>query len=219
MCLLLLSKSKIVCPAFPQNIHQWALFIPPGSCLFHLFIYLSAFCFAGFIQLQSPSSLLFTQCLVHLISHFTFIVFSHTYFDHKFLLANSVLANGCTSEKASPKDLPPRTPPFIFQDGFLSCFATSVSALKTLPPKQPPLPQVNKSLVHHIWISDHERKSPIITIKGKDNSPGQKNNSNLSSCVFSNTVARTGNTPPVRNSEKRCAMGWRIEGRWWFLPL
>lgn len=49
VCILLLcacfylNKSKIICPAFPQNVRQWALSFPHSSCLFHLFIYLSAF--------------------------------------------------------------------------------------------------------------------------------------------------------------------------------
>lgn len=108
---------------------------------------------------------------MHLISHFTFIVFYHTHFDHKFLLADSVSANGCTSEKASPKDL--FSPTFISQDGFLSCSASSVTVLPALPPWQPPpssslcLEHVKACPVHHGWVSHLEHKGLTLPLKGQ----------------------------------------------------
>lgn len=108
---------------------------------------------------------------MHLISHFTFIVFYHTHFDHKFLLADSVSANGCTSEKASPKDL--FSPTFISQDGFLSRSASSVTVLPALPPRQPPpfsslcLEDVKACPVHHGWISHLEHKGLTLPLKGQ----------------------------------------------------
>lgn len=57
--------------------------------------------------------------------------------------------------------------------------------------------------MHHIWISDHEHKSPIITIKGKDDSLARKNSFKFSNWVFSMVVVRMGNTQPASASEQR----------------
>lgn len=67
--------------------------------------------------------------------------------------------------------------PYIYLPGWFSILLCLISvstynaaSQTAISIEQPLWPQVNKSLVHHIWISDHEHKSPIITIKGKDDS-------------------------------------------------
>lgn len=116
------------------------------SCFLSL---LSCLCLAGFIQLQSPSSLPFARCLTHLISHFTLIVFYHIHFDWKFLLADSV------SEKASPEAL-----------------VSPHSPSKILLPSAAPI-QLN-ALCLHRWISHSKHESPTTTTTGIEDPQVQK---------------------------------------------